>query len=59
MGSDPVENIDNTNYIEETKERDFPYHVFSFEPVIVEDSLSTEVSTITEQELPPLKIIDY
>ena len=59
MDSDPVESIDNTNYIEETKDSNFPYHVFSFEPIIVEDNLSGEVITVSEKELPPLKIIEY
>lgn len=59
VGSDPVESIDNTNYIEETKNVDFPFHAHSVEPIIVEDSFTDEMTTLSERELPPLKIIDY
>ncbi|GIY86117.1 hypothetical protein CEXT_458041 [Caerostris extrusa] len=58
-GSDPVENIDDENYIEEINEDPFLLKEPSLEPIIVEDQTSEVESTFTTiQELQEIQIID-
>lgn len=57
-GSDPVENIDKENYIKELESDDFPFRTLSIKPIIIEDTLSPEISEQPQQELLPLKIIE-
>ncbi|XP_035228234.1 uncharacterized protein LOC118200380 [Stegodyphus dumicola] len=60
IGSDPVENIDNENFLDELESNTEPDFISEIKQIIVEDNKPVKPQTTTYiQELPAVEIIKY